>query len=160
MRRSALAPIQPLSPAPEPMLSGGRLLGGGTEEAASEACLQQERRELHCSMIALTVKLALGLLIGVSLVRLAGAYQERMERQGELTAVLDLELGKLNKARERFDQLFSTDGEQRLIREQNQWIAPNRLRVVWQEQRAAKARGSLPTVEPGRPIPPWSSAAP
>jgi hypothetical protein len=142
------------------MLSGGRLLGGGTQEAASEASLQQERRELHCSMIALTVKLALGLLIGVSLVRLAGAYQERMERQGELTAVLDLELGKLNKARERFDQLFSTDGEQRLIREQNQWIAPNRLRVVWQEQRAAKARGSLPTVEPGRPIPSWSSVAP
>ena len=23
--------------------------------------------------------------------------------------------------------------EQRLIREQNQWIAPNRLRVVWQQ---------------------------
>jgi hypothetical protein len=150
MRRSALAPIQPLTPAPEPLLSGGRPQGGGTEEAASEACLQQERRELHCSMIALTVKLALGLLIGVSLVRLAGAYQERMERQGELTAVLDLELGKLNKARERFDQLFSTNGEQRLIREQNQWIAPNRLRVVWQEQRATKALGSLPTVEPGR----------
>ncbi len=160
MRRSALAPIQPLTPAPEPLLSGGRLLGGGKEEAASEACLQQERRELHCSMIALTVKLALGLLIGVSLVQLAGAYQERMERHGELTAVLDLELGKLNKARERFDQLFSTNGEQRLIREQNQWIAPNRMRVVWQEQSAAKALRSLPTVEPGQPIPPWSSVAP
>jgi len=160
MRRSALAPIQPLSPAPEPMLSGARLLGGGIEEAASEVCLQQERRELHCSMIALTVKLALGLLIGVSLMRLAGAYQERMERQGELTAVLDLELGKLNKARERFDQLFSTNGEQRLIREQNQWIAPNRMRVVWQEQSATKALGSLPTVEPGQPIKPWSSVAP
>ena len=25
------------------------------------------------------------------------------------------------------------EGEQRLIREQNQWIAPNRLRVVWQQ---------------------------
>ena len=160
MRRSALAPIQPLTPAPEPLLSGGRLLGGGKEEAASEACLQQERRELHCSMIALTVKLALGLLIGVSLVQLAGAYQERMERHGELTAVLDLELGKLNKARERFDQLFSTNGEQRLIREQSQWIAPNRLRVVWQEQSATKALGSLPTVEPGQPIKPWSSVAP
>lgn len=160
MRRSALAPIQPLSPAPEPLLSSGRPLGGGIEEVASEACLQQEQRELHCSMIALTVKLALGLLIGVSLVQLAGAYQERMERQGELTAVLDLELGKLNKARERFDQLFSTNGEQRLIREQNQWIAPNRMRVVWREQSATKAPGSLPTVEPSQPIPPWSSVAP
>jgi hypothetical protein len=46
--------------------------------------------------------------------------------------VLDLEQAKLSKARERFDQLFMVEGEQRLIREQNQWIAPNRLRVVWQ----------------------------
>jgi hypothetical protein len=54
-----------------------------------------------------------------------------MDRQGELSAVLDLESGKLAKARERFDQLFAVEGEQRLIREQNQWIAPNRMRVVW-----------------------------
>jgi hypothetical protein len=54
-----------------------------------------------------------------------------MERQGELAAVLDLENAKLAKARERFDHLFMVEGEQRLIREQSQWIAPNRLRVVW-----------------------------
>ncbi len=96
------------------------------------AGLSQERRELLCSLIGLTVKCSLALLAGVSLVRLAGAYQERMERQGELAAVLDLEQAKLARARERFDRLFGTDGEQRLIREQNQWIAPNRLRVVWE----------------------------
>lgn len=99
---------------------------------APAAVLSQERRELLCSVIGLTVKCSLALLAGVSLVRLAGAYQERMERQGELAAVLDLEQAKLARARERFDRLFGTDGEQRLIREQNQWIAPNRLRVVWQ----------------------------
>jgi hypothetical protein len=93
--------------------------------------LSSERRDLHCSVIALTVKLGLVLLAGVSLMRLAGAYQERMDRQGELAAVLQLEQAKLAKARERFDALFGVDGEQRLIREQNQWIAPNRLRVVW-----------------------------
>lgn len=93
--------------------------------------LSTERRNLHCSVIALTVKLGLVLLAGVSLMRLAGAYQERMDRQGELSAVLQLEQAKLAKARERFDSLFGVDGEQRLIREQNQWIAPNRLRVVW-----------------------------
>jgi len=86
---------------------------------------------LLCSVIGLTVKCGLALLAGVSLVRLAGAYQERMERQGELAAVLHLEQAKLARARERFDRLFSLEGEQRLIREQSQWIAPNRLRVVW-----------------------------
>jgi hypothetical protein len=56
-----------------------------------------------------------------------------MDRQGEITAVLELETAKLAKARERFDTLFRVEGEQRLIREQSQWIAPNRMRVVWQD---------------------------
>ena len=29
------------------------------------------------------------------------------------------------------DRLFSIGGEKRLISEQDQWIAPNRLRVIW-----------------------------
>ena len=55
-----------------------------------------------------------------------------MDRNGEIVAVLELEKARLARARERFDQLFMVEGEQRLIREQSQWIAPNRLRVVWQ----------------------------
>jgi uncharacterized membrane protein YheB (UPF0754 family) len=100
-------------------------------EAGAAASLSSERRDQLCSSIGLTVKLGLVLMAGVSLVRLAGAYQERMDRQGELSAVLQLEQAKMAKARERFDQLFQVDGEQQLIREQNQWIAPNRLRVVF-----------------------------
>lgn len=105
-------------------------------EAGAAASLSQERRDYICSLIGLTVKLGLVVMAGVSLVRLAGAYQERMDRQGELAAVLELEQGKVAKARERFDTLFSVEGEQRLIREQNQWIAPNRLRVVWKQPSA------------------------
>jgi hypothetical protein len=92
----------------------------------------RQQQEMLCSLIGLAVKFGLVIVAGVSLLRLATAYQERMERQGELGAVLELEHAKLAKARERFDQLFTLEGEQRLIREQSQWIAPNRLRVVWQ----------------------------
>ena len=94
--------------------------------------ITQERRELVCSVIGLMVKLGLVAVAGVSLVRLAGAYQQRMDRNGEIVAVLELEKARLARARERFDHLFMVAGEQRLIREQSQWIAPNRLRVVWQ----------------------------
>lgn len=83
------------------------------------------------------MKLGLVAVAGVSLLRLAGAYQQRMERQGEISAVLELQSSRLNKARTRFDQLFITEGEQRLIREQSQWIAPNRMRVVWQNDSSA-----------------------
>ena len=108
-----------------------QIITGG--EAAALQALSSERQELLCSVIGLALKVGLVVVAGVSLVRLATAYQERMERQGELSAVLGLEQAKLSKARERFDHLFMVEGEQRLIREQNQWIAPNRLRVVWQQ---------------------------
>jgi hypothetical protein len=121
-----------LQPDPKPgSRPESQILSGG--ETAALQALSSERQELLCSLIGLSLKVGLVLVAGVSLVRLATAYQERMERQGELSAVLDLEQAKLSKARERFDHLFMVEGEQRLIREQNQWIAPNRLRVVWQQ---------------------------
>ena len=50
------------------------------------------------------------------------------------------------KAQHRFDQLFSTGGEQKLIQEQDQWIAPNRMRVVW-KQPQPQGQSPFPTVE-------------
>lgn len=99
-----------------------------------------------CSSIGLTLKLGLGLVAAVSLVRLAGAYRERLDRYGEITAVLNIQQAKLNKAQQRFDDLFTTGGEQRLIGEQDQWIAPNRLRVVW-KQPPTQGNAPFPTVE-------------
>jgi hypothetical protein len=115
---------------------------------AETISLSSERRELLCSVIGLAVKLGLVAVAGVSLFRLAGAYQQRMERQGEISAVLELQSARLNKARTRFEQLFMTEGEQRLIREQSQWIAPNRMRVVWQNQ--STTRVETASVSPAR----------
>lgn len=120
--------------------------------------LTNERQELLCSVIGLMVKLGLVAVASVSLLRLAGAYQQRMERQGEISAVLELELAQMAKARQRFDQLFHVEGEQRLIREQSQWIAPNRLRVVWQQQQAQPQ--PLPTVETARALPATAGVRP
>ena len=124
LRKPASLPNPASQPDPQ-IITGG--------EAAALQALSSERQELLCSVIGLALKVGLVVVAGVSLVRLATAYQERMERQGELSAVLGLERAKLSKARERFDHLFMVEGEQRLIREQNQWIAPNPLRVVWQQ---------------------------
>ena len=108
--------------------------------------LSSERQELLCSVIGLALKVGLVVVAGVSLVRLGGAYQQRLDRYGEITAVLDIQQAKLLKAQNRFDNLFATGGEQRLIQEQDQWIAPNRLRVVW-KQPGREAAAPYPTVE-------------
>ncbi|MCP9818337.1 hypothetical protein KBZ18_02375 [Synechococcus sp. Cruz-9H2] len=107
-----------------------------------------DRQELLCSVIGLSVKLGVTLLAGLSLVHLAAAYQQRLNQHDELSAILQIEKAKLQKAQKRFDQLFVTTGEQQLIREQDQWIAPNRLRVVWNEPAEARP-GMAPS---GRPL--------
>ena len=98
---------------------------------AAELQLQAERREKLCSLLALGVKLGLVALGAVSLVKLSLAYQERLDRHGELAAVVDVEFGKLRQLQQRFDRLFTLGGDRRLMDEQDQWIAPNRLRVIW-----------------------------
>jgi len=125
----------PLGGSPDPLPRPQAAAPGGVAVFGTDGhllAITQERRELVCSVIGLMVKLGLVAVAGVSLVRLAGAYQQRMDRNGEIVAVLELEKARLARARARFDQLFMVAGEQRLIREQSQWIAPNRLRVVWQ----------------------------
>jgi hypothetical protein len=98
---------------------------------ASELQLETERRELLCSALALTVKFGLVSLGVVSLVKLSMAYQQRLDRHSELAAVVDVETGKLRHLQQRFDRLFALGGDQRLMDEQDQWIEPNRLRVIW-----------------------------
>ena len=103
-------------------------------DAASLAAsiqLQTDRRELQCSLMALGVKVGLVVLGCVSILRLSGAYQERLERHGEIDAVVTVETVKLKTLQHRFDRLFSIGGDKRLLSEQDQWIAPNRLRVIW-----------------------------
>ena len=119
-----------------------------TQAVASHSGLRPSTpsQELICSLIGLSLKVGIGLVALVSLARLAGAYQERLDRYGEIRAVLDIQQAKLLKAQTRFDQLFSTGGEQRLIQEQDQWIAPNRMRVVW-KQAQPSGETPFPTVE-------------
>ena len=105
------------------------------------------KQDLLYSLIGLGVKLGLVMVAGVSLVRLASAYQARMDRQGELAAVLQIETAQLTKAQQRFDRLFLVSGERTLAREQSQWIAPNRLRVVWQAP-AAPTTQQAPASKP------------
>ena len=86
---------------------------------------------MQCSVMALAVKVGLVILGGASLSRRSGAYQQRLDRHGELAAVVAGETVKLEALQKRFDHVFSIGGEQRLLGEQDQWIAPNRIRIIW-----------------------------
>ena len=86
---------------------------------------------MQCSILALAVKAGLIILGAASLIRLSGAYQQRLDRHGELAAVVEVETVKLSTLQQRFDRLFSIGGQKRLMGELDQWIGPNRLRIIW-----------------------------
>jgi len=98
---------------------------------ASKLQLQEERRELAYSSLALAMKLGLFSLGAVSLIKLSIAYHHRLDRFGELVAVMNVETSRLNNIQRRFDRLFTIGGRKRLMDEQDQWIEPNRLRIIW-----------------------------
>ncbi|HCV56528.1 MAG TPA: hypothetical protein DGR08_02930 [Synechococcales bacterium UBA12195] len=81
---------------------------------------------------------AVGLTLAfVTLAKLALAHQQRLDRHSEIQAVLALQLDRLEGQKRSLDRLFSIDGEQALLQQEQQWIAPNRRRIIWLPPEAA-----------------------
>ena len=95
------------------------------------------REELLFAFLGLGLK-AVGLTLAfVTLAKLALAHQQRLDRHSEIQAVLALQLDRLEGQKRSLDRLFSIDGEQALLQQEQQWIAPNRRRIIWLPPEAA-----------------------
>ena len=97
----------------------------------SEFQKEEDRRELFYSYVALIFKFGLLVVFATSLVNLGLASHQRVNRNLELSYLLEKESNKLHKLRLRFDEMFTNGGEQSFFKEQDQWIAPNSVRVIW-----------------------------
>ena len=89
------------------------------------------RRELQYSFAGLVLKFGLLIVFTTSLVNLGVASHQRVNRSLELSYLLEKETKKLYKLRLRFDEMFTNGGEESFFKEQDQWIAPNSVRVIW-----------------------------
>ena len=98
----------------------------------SEFQKEELRRELFYSYGTLILKFGLLVVFGSSLVNLGIASHQRVNRNIELSYLLEKESKKLHSLRLRFDEMFVNGGEQSFFKEQEQWIAPNSVRVIWQ----------------------------
>ena len=81
--------------------------------------------------MGLILKFGLFIVFATSLVNLGLASHQRVNRNLELSYLLEKESKKLQKLRLRFDQMFANGGEESFFKEQEQWIAPNSVRVIW-----------------------------
>ena len=97
----------------------------------SEFQKEELRRELFYSYGALIFKFGLLVVFSTSLVNLSLASHQRVNRNIELSYLLEKESKKLHRLRRRFDEMFANGGEQSFLKEQDQWIAPNSVRVIW-----------------------------
>ena len=97
----------------------------------SEFQKEEVRRELFYSYGALILKFGLLVVFSSSLVNLGLASHQRVNRNLELSYLLEKESQKLHRLRRRFDEMFTNGGEQSFFKEQDQWIAPNSVRVIW-----------------------------
>ena len=102
-----------------------------TFSKVSEFQKEEVKRELLYSYVGLTLKFGLLIVFATSLVNLGLASHQRVNRNLELSYLLEKESTKLHKLRLRFDEIFTNGGEQSFFKEQDQWIAPNSVRVIW-----------------------------
>ena len=97
----------------------------------SEFQKEEVKRELLYTHVALMLKFGLLVVFATSLVNLGLASHQRVNRNLELSYLLEKESKKLHSLRRRFDEMFVNGGEQSFFKEQEQWIAPNSVRVIW-----------------------------
>ena len=102
-----------------------------TFSKVSEFQKEEVRRELLYSYVGLILKFGLLIVFATSLVNLGLASHQRVNRNLELSYLLEKESKKLHKLRLRFDEIFTNGGEQSFFKEQDQWITPNSVRVIW-----------------------------
>ena len=105
-----------------------------SKSIAAIVAKKQENKKLFYSLVSLCMKFVFLGIASISLVKIGYVMNERKGREIEINHILRYETQKLQKLSKRFDFLFSIDGEQRFMKEQDQLISPGVMRVIWQNK--------------------------
>ena len=93
--------------------------------------IRQEKQENFVSLIFLTLKICFSLLAIISLIKLSHNSKVRLSRLREIQDSFSYEKYRFNVLASRFDDLFSSKGEQRFMKDQDQIISRDIIRVIW-----------------------------
>jgi len=92
---------------------------------------KQQEQENFVSSFFLIIKICFSLLALISLVKVGYSSKVRLTRLKEIQESFLFEKYRYNDLTERFDDLFSVDGEQRFMKDQDQMISRDIIRVIW-----------------------------
>ena len=92
---------------------------------------KQQKQENFVSLVFLIIKFCFSLLALISLFKLGYSSKLRLTRLREIQDSFSYEKYRFNILSSRFDDLFSAEGEQRFMKDQDQMISRDIIRVIW-----------------------------
>jgi len=92
---------------------------------------KQKKQENFVSFVYLIIKICFSLLAIISLIKLGHSSKVRLTRLREIQNSFSYEKYRFNILTSRFDDLFSSEGEQRFMKDQDQIISRDIIRVIW-----------------------------
>ena len=92
---------------------------------------RQRKEENFVSLIFLIIKMCFSLLAIISLIKLGYSSKVRLTRLKEIQDSFSYEKYRFNVLTNKFDDLFSSEGEQRFMKDQDQIISRDIIRVIW-----------------------------
>ena len=92
---------------------------------------RQQKQDNFVSLIFLIIKISFSLLAIISLIKLGYSSKVRLTRLKEIEDSFSYEKYRFNVLTNKFDNLFSSEGEQRFMKDQDQIISRDIIRVIW-----------------------------
>ena len=92
---------------------------------------KQQKQEYFVSLVFLIIKICFSLVALISLFKLGYNSKFRLIRLREIQDSFSYEKYRFNILSSRFDDLFSAEGEQRFMKDQDQMISRDIIRVIW-----------------------------
>ena len=102
-----------------------------TRSLASSIQINYNQQEYFVSSVYLFLKICFTLLAIVSLFKLGYSSKVRLTRFREIEDSVLYEKSRFNVLINRFDNLFSVEGQQRFMKDQDQMIFRDIIRVIW-----------------------------
>ena len=93
--------------------------------------IKQKKHEDFVYFVFLILKICFSLLAIISLIKLGYSSKVRLTRLREIQDSFSYEKYRFNVLSSRFDDLFSSEGEQRFMKDQDQIISRDIIRVIW-----------------------------
>ena len=92
---------------------------------------KREKQENFLSLVFLITKICFSFLALISLFKLGYSSKLRTTRLKEIQYSFSYEKERYDDLSSRFDDLFSPEGEQRFMKDQDQMISRDIIRVIW-----------------------------